>query len=134
MAPSIFAYLSVLVIAVVLFSRFKTRGRLPDGPRGVPFFGFIPDKNIKLYQQLASLIPKYGDFFSLSMGGSDMIVLSSPAVIDELVNKRGGKYSSRPASSAQAKILGQGRILSLQYGDEFKVRTIYSLSIFPSSS
>ena len=113
----------VVVIVAVVYLRSGPKGQWPDGPSGLPYFGTLPDKSIQLYEQLGKLIPQYGDFFSLKMGGSRMIVLGSPEAIDELVVKRGGKYASRPSVSPQAEIVGANRLVAMQYGDEFRVST-----------
>ncbi|EXJ65093.1 hypothetical protein A1O7_01433 [Cladophialophora yegresii CBS 114405] len=115
-----FLLILVVFILVVLYSRSGRGSQWPDGPRGIPFIGILPDKKLKLYEQLANLVPQYGDFFSLQQGLSKVIVLSSPAAVDELMVKRGGKYGSRPTPSAQAKIVGQGRLVAMEYGDDFR--------------
>jgi hypothetical protein len=114
-------YILVLILVAVLYSRAQLKGQWPDGPRGLPFIGIRPDKKLPLYQQLAKYLPRYGDFFSLPMGNSQMVVLSSPAAIEDLIVKRGGKYSSRPAPTPQTSIVGEGRLVMMQYGDEFRV-------------
>ncbi|OCT46787.1 hypothetical protein CLCR_01874 [Cladophialophora carrionii] len=115
-----FLLILVVFILVVLYTRPKWESQWPDGPRGIPFIGILPGKKLKLYQQLANLVPRYGDFFSLKQGSSKVIVLSSPAAVNELMIKRGGKYASRPTPSAQAKIIGQGRLVAMEYGDDFR--------------
>ncbi|KIW19437.1 hypothetical protein PV08_00009 [Exophiala spinifera] len=92
----------------------------PDGPKGVPLLGVLPDKSRHLHHQLADLVPRYGDFFSFNMGRSKAIILSSPETIEDLIVKRGGKYSSRPSSSPTARIVAQGRLGQMTYGDEFR--------------
>ena len=121
-----FWFLIVVVIVVALYSRSELKRQSPDGPRGI---GILPDKNLKLYQQLANLVPSYGDFFSVRMGRSKVVVLSSPAAIDELFTKRGGKYASRPTASPQAKIVGQGRLIAMPYGDDFRVRGLFVIAV-----
>jgi hypothetical protein len=116
-----FWYLFAVAIIIVLYLRSGSRGELPDGPHGFPFIGIIPDKKTKLYQQFANFVPRYGDFFFSKLGRSNIIVLSSPTAIDELMVKRGGKYSSRPTGSAQAQIIGQSRLVTMKYGEEFRV-------------
>ncbi|KIX95937.1 uncharacterized protein Z520_08192 [Fonsecaea multimorphosa CBS 102226] len=113
-------YLGFAVLAVVLYFSLGLKERWPDGPRGIPFLGVLPDKKLTLNQQLSKLVPRYGDFFSFNMGRSKVVVLSSPRAVDDLIVKRGQKYSSRPSSSAQAKIIGQGRMVQMEYGDEFR--------------
>ncbi|KAI8942774.1 hypothetical protein NX059_000818 [Plenodomus lindquistii] len=54
------------------------------------------------------------------MGRSKAIILSSPAAIDDLIVKKGQNFSSRPTSSTQAKIVGQDRLVQMEYGDSFR--------------
>ena len=116
-------FLVVAVVVVLYFRQPKTQW--PDGPRGLPLIGIIPDKNVKLYQQFANLVPRYGDFFSSMLGRTKIIVLSSPSAVNELIVKRGGKYSSRPKGSPQAQLVGASRLVTMQYGNEFRVRTSF---------
>ncbi|EXJ63620.1 uncharacterized protein A1O5_11381 [Cladophialophora psammophila CBS 110553] len=113
-------YLTFAVLAVVLYLALGLKGQWPDGPRGVPFIGVLPAKKQTLYHQLTNLVPGYGDFFSFNMGGSKVVVLSSPTAVNDLIIKKGQKYSSRPISSAQTKIIGEGRLVQMEYGDEFR--------------
>ncbi len=124
-------FLLVVVVAVGHYSRSALKQRWPDGPRGL---GILPDKNLKLYQQLAKLVPRYGDFLSVRLGMSKVVVLSSPAAVDELFTKRGGKYASRPTASPQAKIIGQARLVAMPYGDDFRVCGPVVLPVSPSCS
>ena len=124
-----FWFLFAVAVVVLLYALSGGKQQWPDGPHGLPFIGVLPDKNLKLYEQFANLVPRYGDFLSLSMGRSKMIILSSPTAVNELFIKKGGKYASRPAVSAQAKIIGQDRMIAMEYGDQFRVRnTLLSTS------
>ncbi|OQU97105.1 hypothetical protein CLAIMM_03094 isoform 2 [Cladophialophora immunda] len=122
-------YLTFALFAVVLYLSLGLKSQGPDGPRGIPLIGVLPDKKLTLNQQLTNLVPRYGDFFSFNMGRSKVVVLSSPTAIDDLIIKRGQNYSSRPSSSAQAKIIAEGRLIQMEYGDEFRKhrKVIHSL-------
>lgn len=106
--------LFVLLIVVAL----RNRGNWPDGPG---LLAALPNKGVHLHQQLRSLAMKYGDFFTFNFGQAKVIVLTSPTAINDLIVKKGSKYSSRPSSSPTASIVGQNRLAQLQYGDEFRV-------------
>lgn len=97
---------------------------LPDGPRGLPFFGsmFSLNDGTLLHLKLTEWAHKYGDFYSYMMGSSPVIVLNSPQAINDLFVKRGNKYSSRPKASNQASIITQdARIVAIPYGDQWRV-------------
>ncbi|OAG41018.1 hypothetical protein AYO21_04860 [Fonsecaea monophora] len=112
--------LALAILAVGLYFSLGLKGQWPDGPRGIPLLGVLPDKKLTLNQQLTKLVPRYGDFFSFNMGRSKVLVLSSPTAIEDLIVKRGQKYSSRPSPSPQAKIIASARMVQLEYGDEFR--------------
>jgi hypothetical protein len=114
--------IAIVVVAIILFSANRSRNQnLPDGPKGIPFIGVLPDKKLLLHQQLASYVPRYGDFFTFNMGRSKAIILSSPTAIEDLIVKKGQNFSSRPSSSSQAKIVAQDRLVQMEYGDLFRV-------------
>lgn len=119
--PLLFAIIIVALIIYYAATSSKNRN-LPDGPKGWPLLGVLPDKNLELHQQLYNLIPRYGDFFSFNLGMSKVVVISSPRSIDDLIVKKGSNFSSRPTSSSQAKIVAQDRLVQLEYGDMFRVR------------
>jgi hypothetical protein len=98
-------YLVVVVVVTLVYTIAHPKGRWPDGPRGLPLIGTIPDKKIKLHEHFARLATQYGDFFSVQMGRKRMIVLSSPQAVDDLIVKKGGKYSSRPSQSSPAEYM-----------------------------
>ena len=110
-----------LIVAVT-----RNRGNWPAGPYGVPLLGVLPDKRCHLHQQLKSLAAQYGDFFSFNMGRDKVIVLTSPTTVNDLIVKRGGKYSSRPSSSPTARIVAQSRLGQMEYGDQFRVSSYTS--------
>ncbi|KAL1795474.1 hypothetical protein ACET3X_005698 [Alternaria dauci] len=113
--------LAATVVAIVLYAaKHSKRQNLPNGPAGLPLIGVLPDKKLLLHQQLLRYVPVYGDFFSFNMGRSKVIVLSSPATIEDLIVKRGQNYSSRPSTSSQGKIVSQDRLVQMQYGNLFR--------------
>jgi hypothetical protein len=120
--PTMLWYVILFVVAAILYAIAFPKGRWPDGPRGLPLIGTIPDKKSKLHEHFAKFAAQYGDVFSIQMGRKRMVVLSSPQAIDDLIVKKGGKYSSRPSQSAPAEYIGQSRLVTLRYGDTFRVR------------
>ncbi|KIV77917.1 hypothetical protein PV11_09689 [Exophiala sideris] len=114
--------LAILVFLVLLYVIVGRKGNWPDGPRGPFMFGTLQQKKKKLHwnQELASHIPHYGDFFSINMGKAKVVVLSSPTAVDDLIVKRGQKYSSRPSSSPTGRIVAQSRLGQTPYGEEFR--------------
>lgn len=69
----------------------------PPGPPTLPILGNlhqIPKKNAHV--QFKKWADEYGPIYSLVLGSTITIVLSSDVAIKDLLDKRGGNYSSRP--------------------------------------
>ncbi|KAK0260707.1 hypothetical protein LTR35_017965 [Friedmanniomyces endolithicus] len=72
---------------------------------------------------------KYGDFFAFTMASTAVVVLSSPDVLNDLIVKKGQKYSSRPLPSPQAALITQNaRIVNMPYGTQFRAVTHRQMS------
>jgi hypothetical protein len=127
MSFAAFCGLLLVAVVIVVYAWTALQAKLPDGPSGLPFVGVPVDRKIKLHEHLASFVPKFGDFFSLNINGERMVVLSSPAAVEELHIKRGSTYASRPYGSAQQQIVGKGRLVLLPHGDQFRVYSPASL-------
>src|SRR4051794_32277696 len=80
-----------LIFLIAWLLRKNRRVNLPDGPRGVPFFGsmFSLNDGKLLHLKLTEWAHKYGDVYSYMMGRSPVIVLNSPQAINDLFVKRG---------------------------------------------
>ncbi len=118
-------YAVAAFVALITWLMLQNRAmNLPDGPRGLPFFGkmFSIDDGTPLHLKLTEWAHKYGDFYSYMMGRAPVIVLNSHQAINDLFVKRGNKYSSRPKGSNQASIITQNaRIVAIPYGDQWRV-------------
>lgn len=118
-----FGALAILLLLTVIYLVLGQKGNWPNGPRGPIMFGALQPKKKKVHwnEELASYVPHYGDFFSINMGKAQAIVLSSPTAVDDLIVKRGQKYSSRPSTSPTGRIVAQSRLGQTPYGEEFRV-------------
>lgn len=119
-------YFACFFVASVTWLLLRGRQKnLPDGPRGLPFFGTMFSMgDTLLHLKLTEWSLKYGDVFSYMMGQSPVIVLNSAEAINDLFVKRGSKYSSRPKASNQADLITQNaRIVAIPYGDQWRVGT-----------
>jgi hypothetical protein len=87
-------------LAVVAFKLRKVGQRpkgCPPGPPTIPILGNlhqIPKKDAHV--QFKKWADEYGPIYSLVLGTTTTIVLSSDVAIKDLLDKRGGIYSSRP--------------------------------------
>lgn len=92
--------LLVVFLLVVLYYARNVGSRpkdYPPGPPTLPIIGnlhLMPSKHPHL--QFKKWADKYGPIYSLVIGTNVLIVISSGAVMKELLDKRSGIYSSRP--------------------------------------
>ncbi|KAI1785552.1 cytochrome P450 [Ganoderma leucocontextum] len=69
---------------------------LPPGPRPLPFFGNTLNlPQIRMWEGLRDLCVKYGDVLRLRTFNQDMVILGSPEVIFELLDRRSANTSDR---------------------------------------
>uniref|UniRef100_T1JBP5 Cytochrome P450 n=1 Tax=Strigamia maritima TaxID=126957 RepID=T1JBP5_STRMM len=88
----------ILLLAVILwfvFTQLKSAKNLPPGPRGVPFFGYLPLLGRKPHLTFSKLRIKYGDMFKIYLGEELVIVLSSFKLIKEALLKQ--TFQERPS-------------------------------------
>lgn len=98
------------LLAISLTSVGRRPRGYPPGPPTLPIIGNLhqmPRKNGHL--QFQKWAEEYGPIFSLILGTKVLIVLSSDISIKELLDKRGGIYSSRPERYIAQDIISGGR-------------------------
>lgn len=95
------AYLFAFIIALLCVYKLRNAGRrpkdFPPGPPTLPIIGnlhLMP--NNQPHHQFKKWADEYGPIYSLMLGSSVMIVLTSDQAIKDLLDKRSTIYSSRP--------------------------------------
>ncbi|KAK3322656.1 cytochrome P450 [Apodospora peruviana] len=115
------ALLALITVVYLVLNVGKRDPRLPPGPPTLPVLGNlhqIPTKRTHL--QFAKWAKQYGDIFSLKVGSGTSIVISSPRLIKQLVDKKSNLYSRRPVSHV-GDIIAQGdHLLLMQYSDRWR--------------
>lgn len=84
------------LISKLVFSHKKLP--LPPGPKGLPFVGNIadlPPKGTLEWQHWLKLKDRYGPISSVTVFGQTIVLVHDLETALELLDKRGGKYSSR---------------------------------------
>ncbi|KAK3038477.1 hypothetical protein RJ639_029775, partial [Escallonia herrerae] len=76
------------------------RTRLPPGPPGLPLVGYLPFLGTDLHQSFTELAQVHGPIFKLWLGSKLCVVLSSPAVIREVVRDQDGTFANRDPTVA----------------------------------
>lgn len=104
-------------------SRDKRRDSMPPGPKGYPIVGNLlaltdADKIPDLTRQWAK---QYGPVVYTKMGAQDWVWLNSPKAIKDLIDKRSGKYSSRPRLPMMFEATSnENRIIFMPYGERWR--------------
>ncbi|KAE9574997.1 hypothetical protein CGMCC3_g8928 [Colletotrichum fructicola] len=111
--------LAWLVGKFVKVIQFKKRYRLPNPVPGLPIIGNahqIPrDLPYLFFQDLAK---KYGEMFTINIGGTNWLCLNSTRTVHELLDKRAAIYSSRMNLPMAYDLVSRGkRTLLMPYGD-----------------
>ncbi|KAI1127531.1 cytochrome P450 monooxygenase [Nemania abortiva] len=113
-------------ITLLLFK--KTRGNLPPGPRGLPLLGNIrdlPPKGEREWEHWLKHKDIYGPISSITVLGTTMVILHSPELALELLEKRSSIYSSRP-KFVLGDMVGWSNISSLMpYGNMHRLYRRY---------
>ncbi|GAB2274054.1 hypothetical protein Dimus_008824 [Dionaea muscipula] len=83
-----------LIISIVKHVIVKNK-RLPPGPSPLPIVGNLFDLGAKPHQSLAKLAKIHGPIFSLRIGSKTTVVVSSPSVAKEVLQKSDVLFSNR---------------------------------------
>ncbi|PAA68430.1 hypothetical protein BOX15_Mlig003530g1 [Macrostomum lignano] len=82
--------IKLIILAIVCYivwlivGAFRRRARLPPGPVGVPLLGYLPwIDRANSHRTFCDLANRYGDIFSIRMGGRTVIALASYELIKE---------------------------------------------------
>ncbi|KAK8572480.1 hypothetical protein V6N13_048075 [Hibiscus sabdariffa] len=98
---NLYHYLGIIffiLLTIKLLARNKTQN-LPPSPFSLPIIGHLHLIKNPLYQSLAALLSKYGPVLYLRLGCRDVLVLSSPAVVEECLTNN-DIFANRPRTMA----------------------------------
>ncbi|XP_039166570.1 flavonoid 3'-monooxygenase-like [Eucalyptus grandis] len=82
--------------------RNHTTAPLPPGPRGVPFFGYLPFLGTNLHRKFAELAETYGPIYKLRLGSKLYVVVNSPSLAKEIVRDQDMTFANRDPNIAAA--------------------------------
>ncbi|KAF9461958.1 cytochrome P450 [Collybia nuda] len=110
----------ILYLAFTFLSQRATSS-LP-GPSGWPIIGNLLDLNVEyLYATCDKWKKQYGDVFQLSVLGGTMVVIGSADAANELLERRGTKYSGRPDMPMITELMGwEWSFTFMPYGNRWR--------------
>ncbi|KAL0326515.1 UNVERIFIED_CONTAM: Labd-13Z-ene-9,15,16-triol synthase, chloroplastic [Sesamum angustifolium] len=120
-ALTVFSVLaSVLWYSWIFKKSKKGTTPYPPGPWGLPILGYLPFLQLNLHQQFAELARKYGPIYKLQLGSKLSIVISSPALIKEVVRDQDMIFANRDPPVAAVVVTGGVDIAWSPYGSYWR--------------
>ncbi|XP_015181173.1 PREDICTED: cytochrome P450 18a1 [Polistes dominula] len=117
-----------VLMLVKIIQWVKIMLRLPPGPWGLPFFGYLLFLKEDTYLQYIELAKKYGNIFSSYLGKQLVVVISDFQVIRDMFLQR--EFTGRPHTEFSS-ILGTYGIINVD-GHLWKEQRKFLLTIFRS--
>ncbi|XP_032747921.1 cytochrome P450 2C23 isoform X3 [Rattus rattus] len=110
-----------------VWTKMRTRGRLPPGPTPLPIIGNLLQLNLKdIPASLSKLAKEYGPVYTLYFGTSPTVVLHGYDVVKEALLQQGDEFLGRgPLPIIEDTHKGYGLIFS--NGERWKVMRRFSL-------
>ncbi|XP_058530217.1 cytochrome P450 2B4 [Ochotona princeps] len=130
MELSVLLLLAVLTGLVLLLIRGhpKTRGRLPPGPRPLPFLGNLLQMDMKgLLSSFLRFREKYGDVFTVYLGPKPVVVLCGTEAIREALVDQAETFSGRGKIAVIDPVF-QGYGVIFANGERWRVLRRFSLA------
>ncbi|KAF5657000.1 cytochrome p450 [Fusarium circinatum] len=112
-SAGVYLLIPVLILGFWQLSKIGRRPEgYPPGPATLPIIGNLHQiPNRKRHIQFQKWAEEYGPIYSLILGTKVMIVLNTDQTVKDLVDKRGGIYSSRPESYPDNEVWKMARKL-----------------------
>ncbi|KAK0438648.1 cytochrome P450 [Armillaria borealis] len=102
------------ILARLAYRALVVKGRLPPGPRGLPFIGNALDMPTdKPWLTFGHWGETYGDVCSATVFGQTFVILNSFETAVDLLDKRGSVYSERPHMTMGGDMVGWKSALGL---------------------
>lgn len=125
--PIILLAVSVTILGTCLFQwgfkkQRETADKLPPGPRGLPIVGYLPFLGPNLHQMFMELALTYGPIYKLSIGRKLCVIISSPALVKEVVRDQDITFANRNPTIAAKTFSYGGKDIAFQpYGPEWRM-------------
>lgn len=134
---SLYALFSLFfILAAYKFLANANRKKLPPTPiSSLPLLGHLHLLKFPLHRTYHNLSHKLGPIFSLRLGTRLVVVVSSPAIVDECFTKNDVVLANRPCFIV-GKYIGYNNttLLNVPYGDYWRnLRRLATVEIFSSA-
>ncbi|XP_055813948.1 6,7,8-trihydroxycoumarin synthase-like [Solanum dulcamara] len=131
----LFVALLIIIILSFILPKAKRNGKnnLPPGPLGLPFIGNLHQfDSLTPHLYFWKLSKKYGKIFSLKLGSSTMVVVSSANLAKEVTKTQDLAFCTRSTTLGQQKLSYNGQdIVVSPYNDNWKeIRKICVVHLF----
>ncbi|KAI3465301.1 hypothetical protein Pfo_021964 [Paulownia fortunei] len=129
----------VLVVVFLLILRHflvnQQRHNQPPSPPSLPLIGHLHLVKEPLNQTLQALSAKYGDILSLQLGVRKVLLVTSPAAVEECFTKNDIIFANRPSTLSTKHFSYNYTTISIApYGDHWRnLRRLAALEIFSPS-
>ncbi|XP_047959469.1 flavonoid 3'-monooxygenase CYP75B137-like [Salvia hispanica] len=118
-------YAIPIIVTLIWYSWLLSRKRkhpLPPGPRGLPLVGSLPFLDPELHSHFAHLAASYGPIFSLKLGRTLSVVITSPAAAREVLKQHDVAFANRPVPAVVMSAEYGGRdIVFTPHGPEWRM-------------
>ncbi|KAJ3727480.1 cytochrome P450 [Lentinula raphanica] len=99
----------------------KNGNGIPVGPKGLPIVGSFPFLTQYPELTLDYWAKKFGDMYSIWLGNQLFIIISSPAIVKDLIVTNGAVFSSRKEMFIKSQTVFAGRgITATPYNDRWR--------------
>lgn len=136
--------LTLITISTIFFALWIVRALsntpfqfpLPPGPRGLPVVGYLPFIGTDLHITFAKLANQYGPIYKLWLGNTLCVVVSSPAIVKEIVRDKDTIFSNRYRTIAGLiGTYGGSDIALADYGPVWhKMRKLFAKEMLSNAS
>ncbi|KAK1384886.1 Geraniol 8-hydroxylase [Heracleum sosnowskyi] len=120
----VFLLISLLSIMLIFFhvGVLCHRKHLPPGPRGLPIFGNLFDIGPKPHESLANLAKVYGPIMTIKQGNVTSVVISSPEMARQVLQKQDEAFSGRVVPNAITELEHSSHAVAwLPIGEEWRL-------------
>ncbi|CAA7262451.1 unnamed protein product [Cyclocybe aegerita] len=139
LSPPILLSATVLLGTVILrtiWLRLILKNQLPPGPRRLPIIGNalqVPTE--RAWEVFSEWSKQYGDLMHVDAMGQNFVIISSPKIARDLLDKRSAFYSDRPHFVMANELAGYGESFVLQsYNDNWRKQRRLVAQDFSQSS